>query len=66
MPWSQAEDRSFTRIMGINYGASSCDFNPGSLRRWVDITQQLAKNTYLSQDQTVGSKGKEFFLALNQ
>ena len=28
------------------------------------ITQQLAKNAYLSQDQTVERKAKEFFLAL--
>ena len=28
------------------------------------ITQQLAKNAYLSQDQTVQRKAKEFFLAL--
>ena len=28
------------------------------------ITQQLAKNAYLSQDQTIERKAKEFFLAL--
>ncbi len=46
--------------------ASSSDFNPESLRWWVDYHQQLAKNAYLSQDQTVERKAKEFFLALEQ
>ena len=59
------EDRSFYKNDGINYGRfflailTAGRFGGGST-----ITQQLAKNAYLSQDQTVERKAKEFFLAL--
>lgn len=59
------EDRTFYKNSGINYSrfflaiVSFGYFGGGST-----ITQQLAKNAYLTQEQTVTRKAKEFFLAL--
>ncbi|WP_269760967.1 penicillin-binding protein PBP2A [Streptococcus dysgalactiae] len=59
------EDRTFYSNNGINLKrfllavVTAGRFGGGST-----ITQQLAKNAYLSQDQTVKRKAREFFLAL--
>lgn len=59
------EDRTFYKNHGINYKRfvlailTAGHFGGGST-----ITQQLAKNAYLSQEQTVTRKAKEFFLAV--
>ncbi|WP_032795864.1 transglycosylase domain-containing protein, partial [Streptococcus sobrinus] len=59
------EDRTFYKNHGINYERfvlailTAGHFGGGST-----ITQQLAKNAYLSQEQTVTRKAKEFFLAV--
>lgn len=59
------EDRTFYKNSGVNYTrfifaiVTGGRFGGGST-----ITQQLAKNAYLSQEQTVKRKAKEFFLAL--
>lgn len=59
------EDRTFYENNGINLSrfllavATAGHFGGGST-----ITQQLAKNAYLSQDQTIKRKAREFFLAL--
>ncbi|MGT2930471.1 penicillin-binding protein PBP2A [Streptococcus dentasini] len=59
------EDRSFYKNHGINYKRfflavlTAGKFGGGST-----ITQQLAKNAYLTQEQTVTRKAKEFFLAV--
>ena len=59
------EDRSFYKNSGINYGRFFLAiFTLGRSGGGSTITQQLAKNAYLSQDQTVERKAKEFFLAL--
>ncbi|MDV8356438.1 penicillin-binding protein PBP2A [Streptococcus pneumoniae] len=59
------EDRSFYKNDGINYGRFFLAIvTAGRLGGGSTITQQLAKNAYLSQDQTVERKAKEFFLAL--
>ena len=59
------EDRSFYRNSGINYGRFFLAIlTLGRSGGGSTITQQLAKNAYLSQDQTVERKAKEFFLAL--
>ena len=59
------EDRSFYKNSGINYGRFFLAIlNLGRSGGGSTITQQLAKNAYLSQDQTVERKAKEFFLAL--
>ena len=59
------EDRSFYKNSGINYGRFFLAIlTLGSSGGGSTITQQLAKNAYLSQDQTVERKAKEFFLAL--
>jgi len=59
------EDRSFYKNSGINYGRFFLAILPaGRSGGGSTITQQLAKNAYLSQDQTVERKAKEFFLAL--
>ena len=59
------EDRSFYRNDGINYGRFFLAIvTAGRSGGGSTITQQLAKNAYLSQDQTVERKAKEFFLAL--
>lgn len=59
------EDRNFYSNNGINLKrfllavVTAGRFGGGST-----ITQQLAKNAYLSQDQTIKRKAREFFLAL--
>ncbi|EHI70779.1 penicillin-binding protein PBP2A [Streptococcus ictaluri] len=59
------EDRSFYSNNGVNFKrfilavVTAGRFGGGST-----ITQQLAKNAYLSQDQTIKRKAREFFLAL--
>ena len=59
------EDRSFYNNDGINYGRFFLAILTGGRSGGGStITQQLAKNAYLSQDQTVERKAKEFFLAL--
>lgn len=59
------EDRSFYKNDGINYGRFfMAILTAGRSGGGSTITQQLAKNAYLSQDQTVQRKAKEFFLAL--
>ncbi|ORO50751.1 penicillin-binding protein PBP2A [Streptococcus oralis] len=59
------EDRSFYKNDGINYGRFILAIvTAGRSGGGSTITQQLAKNAYLSQDQTVERKAKEFFLAL--
>ena len=59
------EDRSFYKNSGINYGRFFlASLTLGRSGGGSTITQQLAKNAYLSQDQTVERKAKEFFLAL--
>ena len=59
------EDRSFYKNGGINYGRFFLAIlTLGRSGGGSTITQQLAKNAYLSQDQTVERKAKEFFLAL--
>lgn len=59
------EDRSFYKNNGINYGRFFLAIlTLGRSGGGSTITQQLAKNAFLSQDQTVERKAKEFFLAL--
>ena len=59
------EDRSFYKNSGFNYGRFFLAIlTLGRSGGGSTITQQLAKNAYLSQDQTVERKAKEFFLAL--
>lgn len=59
------EDRSFYKNDGINYGRFFLAIvTAGRSGGGSTITQQLAKNAYLSQVQTVERKAKEFFLAL--
>ena len=59
------EDRSFYKNSGINYGRFFLAIlTLGRSGGGSTITRQLAKNAYLSQDQTVERKAKEFFLAL--
>ena len=59
------EDRSFYKNSGINYGRFFLAIlTLGRSGGGSTITQQLAKNAYLSQDQTVERKAKELFLAL--
>lgn len=59
------EDRSFYKNSGINYSRFFLAIlTLGRSGGGSTITQQLAKNAYLSQDQTVERKAKEFFLAL--
>ncbi|HFH7309687.1 TPA: penicillin-binding protein PBP2A [Streptococcus agalactiae] len=59
------EDRTFYENNGVNFKrfflavATLGKFGGGST-----ITQQLAKNAYLSQDQMIKRKAREFFLAL--
>lgn len=59
------EDRTFYQNSGINYSRFLLAvFTFGRFGGGSTITQQLAKNAYLSQEQTVTRKAKEFFLAL--
>ncbi|MCY7025082.1 penicillin-binding protein PBP2A [Streptococcus sanguinis] len=59
------EDRTFYENGGINYSRFILAIlTAGRSGGGSTITQQLAKNAYLSQDQTIERKAKEFFLAL--
>jgi monofunctional biosynthetic peptidoglycan transglycosylase len=63
-----SEDARFYEHEGIDYDEISAalkkDFEQGRFVRGAStITQQLAKNLYLSTDKTVGRKLKEFWLA---
>ncbi|MGT2666731.1 penicillin-binding protein PBP2A [Streptococcus rifensis] len=59
------EDRTFYENSGINYGRFALAIvTLGRSGGGSTITQQLAKNAYLTQEQTVTRKAKEFFLAL--
>ncbi len=59
------EDRTFYDNSGINLSRFLLAvFTMGRFGGGSTITQQLAKNAYLSQEQTVTRKAKEFFLAL--
>ena len=59
------EDRTFYENSGINYSRFFLAlFTFGHFGGGSTITQQLAKNAYLSQEQTIIRKAKEFFLAL--
>lgn len=59
------EDRTFYENSGINFGRFALAVvTLGRSGGGSTITQQLAKNAYLTQEQTVTRKAKEFFLAL--
>lgn len=59
------EDRSFYENSGINYQRMLLAIlTLGKSGGGSTITQQLAKNAFLTQEQTVTRKAKEFFLAL--
>ncbi len=59
------EDRSFYKNNGINFSRFALALvTMGKFGGGSTITQQLAKNAYLSQEQTIIRKAKEFFLAL--
>ncbi|TWS94657.1 PBP1A family penicillin-binding protein [Streptococcus sp. sy018] len=59
------EDRSFYQNDGINYKRTFLALlTLGRSGGGSTITQQLAKNAYLTQDQTIKRKAREFFLAL--
>ncbi|MEQ9810519.1 penicillin-binding protein PBP2A [Streptococcus jiangjianxini] len=59
------EDRSFYKNNGINFSRFALAIvTMGKFGGGSTITQQLAKNAYLSQEQTITRKAKEFFLAL--
>ena len=59
------EDRSFYKNSGINYQRTILAIlTLGRSGGGSTLTQQLAKNAFLTQEQTVTRKAKEFFLAL--
>ncbi|MGV3061891.1 transglycosylase domain-containing protein, partial [Streptococcus hyovaginalis] len=59
------EDRTFYKNNGINFSRFALALvTMGKFGGGSTITQQLAKNAYLSQEQTITRKAKEFFLAL--
>ncbi|MGV3028916.1 penicillin-binding protein PBP2A [Streptococcus hyovaginalis] len=59
------EDRTFYKNNGINFSRFAFALvTMGKFGGGSTITQQLAKNAYLSQEQTITRKAKEFFLAL--
>ena len=59
------EDRSFYENSGINYQRTILAMlTLGRSGGGSTITQQLAKNAFLTQEQTITRKAKEFFLAL--
>lgn len=59
------EDRTFYDNNGINFSRFALAvLTVGKFGGGSTITQQLAKNAYLSQEQTISRKAKEFFLAL--
>ncbi|KXT77707.1 penicillin-binding protein PBP2A [Streptococcus sp. DD13] len=59
------EDRSFYKNSGVNFGRTLLALATfGKSGGGSTITQQLAKNAYLSQEQTISRKAREFFLAM--
>lgn len=59
------EDRTFYSNKGINFSRTLLAvLTLGKSGGGSTITQQLAKNAYLTQDQTIKRKAREFFLAL--
>ncbi|MGV3023290.1 penicillin-binding protein PBP2A [Streptococcus suis] len=59
------EDRTFYENSGINYKRTLLAFlTLGRSGGGSTITQQLAKNAFLTQDQTISRKAREYFLAL--
>ncbi|NQJ22818.1 penicillin-binding protein [Streptococcus suis] len=59
------EDRSFYKNSGINYQRTILAvLTLGRSGGGSTITQQLAKNAFLTQDQTISRKAREYFLAL--
>ncbi|MGT2742318.1 penicillin-binding protein PBP2A [Streptococcus plurextorum] len=59
------EDRTFYENNGVNFQRTILAvLTLGKSGGGSTITQQLAKNAYLTQDQTIKRKAREFFLAL--
>ncbi len=59
------EDRSFYKNSGINYQRTILAvLTLGKSGGGSTITQQLAKNAFLTQEQTISRKAREYFLAL--
>lgn len=59
------EDRSFYMNSGINYKRTILAvLTLGKSGGGSTITQQLAKNAFLTQEQTISRKAREYFLAL--
>ncbi|MGT2911497.1 penicillin-binding protein PBP2A [Streptococcus cameli] len=59
------EDRTFYKNSGINYKRTLLAVvTLGRSGGGSTLTQQLAKNAFLTQEQTITRKAKEFFLAL--
>ncbi len=59
------EDRTFYENSGINYKRTILAIlTLGKSGGGSTITQQLAKNAFLTQEQTVSRKAREYFLAL--
>ncbi|AWX96289.1 penicillin-binding protein PBP2A [Streptococcus suis] len=59
------EDRSFYKNSGNNYQRTIlAALTLGRSGGGSTITQQLAKNAFLTQEQTISRKAREFFLAL--
>lgn len=59
------EDRTFYQNSGINYKRTLLALVTfGRSGGGSTITQQLAKNAFLTQDQTIKRKAREYFLAL--
>ncbi len=59
------EDRTFYENSGINYKRTILAIvTLGRTGGGSTITQQLAKNAYLTQEQTISRKAREYFLAL--
>ncbi|MGF2129766.1 PBP1A family penicillin-binding protein [Lactococcus lactis] len=59
------EDRTFYKNHGVNLKRFAlAAFTLGRFGGGSTITQQLAKNAYLTQEQTIDRKAREFFLAL--
>ncbi len=59
------EDRTFYENSGINYKRTFLALlTLGRSGGGSTITQQLAKNAFLTQDQTISRKAREYFLAL--
>lgn len=59
------EDRTFYKNSGINYKRTFLAIlTLGRSGGGSTITQQLAKNAFLTQEQTISRKAREYFLAL--